>query len=65
MEEPDVRVGGAAFEARDDPDGSLVNVRSQIFRRFEQPQKALPAHARGRFTNPISCGATGPSPARL
>jgi hypothetical protein len=43
----------AAFEARDDPDGSLMNVCGQTFCRVEQPQKSLPAHARGRFTSPI------------
>jgi hypothetical protein len=30
-----------------------MDVRGQIFRRIKQPQKSLPAHARGRFTSPI------------
>jgi hypothetical protein len=31
-----------------------VDVRRQIFRRVEQPQKSLAAHARGRFARPIT-----------
>ena len=34
-----------------------MNVRGQIFRRIEQPQKSLPAHARGRFTGSIPWGS--------
>src|SRR5271165_2979472 len=44
---------GSAFEAWNDPNRGLMDVRGQIFRRVEQPQKSFPAHARGRFTRPI------------
>jgi hypothetical protein len=30
-----------------------MDVRGQIFRRIEQPQKSFAAHARGRFSSPI------------
>jgi hypothetical protein len=45
-----------------------VNVCGQIFRRIEQPQELLPAHARSRFTGPIpwgdlfACNRPRPSP---
>jgi hypothetical protein len=51
MDEPDVR--GVSFEARDDPHRGFMDVRGQIFCRIEQPQEALAAHARGRFTGSI------------
>ena len=56
MDEPDVRVTVAAFEARDDPNGSLMNMRRQIFRRPQHPLKSLPAGARSRFTSPVPWG---------
>src|SRR5215472_5332345 len=52
------RTGGAgrgvAFEARDNPDGSLMDVRRQMFCGVQQTQKSLAAHAWGWFTGPIS-----------
>jgi hypothetical protein len=45
-----------AFKARDDPNGSLMDVVGQMFRRIEQPQKSLAAGARGRFTSPVPWG---------
>jgi hypothetical protein len=53
MDEPDVRLAGAAFEAGDDPNRGFMNVRRQMFRRIEQPQKSVSAHARSRFTRPV------------
>src|SRR5215469_14598162 len=41
------------FKAWNDPYRSLVDVRGQIFRRGQQPQELLPAHARSWFTGPI------------
>jgi len=47
---------GAAFQAMDNPHRGLADVRGQILSRVEQPQKSLAAHARSRFTSPISRG---------
>jgi hypothetical protein len=56
---------GAAFEAKDDPGRGLMNVRGQIFRSVQQPQKSLPAGARGRFTPDRYRGAIYSSPCSL
>jgi hypothetical protein len=44
---------GGSFEAGDDSHGGFMDVRGQIFYRVEETEKALPAHARGRFTGSI------------